>query len=449
MENSSSVHAMSARRILSELLADYRCNDYRVRLWDGSYWSSASPREENPSFTLVLNHPGSLRNMFERPSMLKLGEAFLSGNFDVEGDLLAACELGDYLMRLRLSWAKKIKLALQLRGFPKDSTSAEGRPRATLSGKLGSRSRLKDAISYHYDLPVDFWKLWLDPTLAYSCAYFKNQSDSLDEAQVNKLDYICRKLYLSKGESFLDLGCGWGGLVIFAAENYGVRATGITLSRTQAEYGSSLIRDLGLQKKCEIRHLDFRDYRCGEQYDKVACVGAIEHVPAEELTAFFEHAKTLLKPGGLFLNHGITSSDVKRLPAGPSFVDAFVFPDNGVTTLGRHLIAAEQAGFEVRDVECLREHYLRTCMEWLRRIEENERGLVEKSNRSTQRIFRLYVAAQAYYFKTGVNSVHQTLLANIESKPALIPLTRASWYTFQGATPTEYRPAPSRLTQTA
>jgi cyclopropane-fatty-acyl-phospholipid synthase len=178
-------------------------------------------------------------------------------------------------------------------------------------------------------------------------------------------------------------------------------------------------------------------------------VGAIEHVPARELTAFFEHAKKLLKPGGLFLNHGITSSDVKRLPAGPSFVDAFVFPDNGVTTLGRHLMAAEEASFEVRDVECLREHYLRTCMEWLRRIEENERSLTEKSNRSTQRLFRLYVASQAYYFKTGVNSVHQTLLANVESKPALIPLTRASWYPFQGTTPSEYCHAPSRLTQTA
>jgi cyclopropane-fatty-acyl-phospholipid synthase len=246
------------------MFAGYRCNDYNIRLWDGSHWSSASSREEKPSFTLVLNHPGSLRNMFEHPSMLKLGEAFLSESFDVEGDLLAACELGDHLLRLRLSSAKKIKLALQLRGFPKNSTPAEGRPRATLSGKLGSRGRLKDAISYHYDLPVDFWKLWLDPTLAYSCAYFKNQSDSLNEAQVNKLDYICRKLYLSKGESFLDLGCGWGGLVIFASQNYGVKATGITLSRMQAEYGSSLIRDFGLQKQCEIRHLDFRDYQCAE-----------------------------------------------------------------------------------------------------------------------------------------------------------------------------------------
>ena len=441
---------MTARRVLSEILADYPRSDYRVRLWDGSLWSPSSSRgETKPSFSLVLNHPGSLRSMFEHPSMLKLGEAFLSGSFDVEGDLFAACELGDHLLRLRLSPAKKIKLALQIRGFPRESASAEGRQRAALSGKLGSRRRMKEAISYHYDLPVDFWKLWLDPTLAYSCAYFKNQSDALNEAQLNKLDYICRKLYLSRGERLLDLGCGWGGLVIFAAQNYGVRATGITLSRMQAEYGSGLLRQLGLQDQCEIRHLDFRDYQCREPYDKVACIGAIEHVPVKELKAYFEHAKKLVKPGGLFLNHGITSSAVENLPSGPSFVDAFVFPDNGVTTVGRHLLAAEEAGLEVRDVECLREHYLRTCIEWLRRIEENERGLTEKSNRSTVRLFRLYVAAQAYYFKTGIYSIHQELLANAASKPVAVPLTRASWYNVQGTTSGEHHSTPLSRSQTA
>jgi cyclopropane-fatty-acyl-phospholipid synthase len=450
MENSNSANALAARQVLSEILADYPRSDYRVRLWDGSHWSPSSSREESkPSFTLVLNHPGSLHDIFGRPSMLKLGEAFLSGSWDVEGDLLAACELGDHLMRLRLSWTRKIKLGLQISGFPKASISAEGRPRAALSGKLGSRRRMKEAISYHYDLPVDFWKLWLDPTLAYSCAYFKNQSDSLNEAQLNKLDYVCRKLYLSRGERLLDLGCGWGGLVIYAAKNYGVRATGITLSRMQAEYGSDLVRQLRLENQCEIRHMDFRDYQCREPFDKVASVGAIEHVPVKELTAFFRHAKKHLKPGGLFLNHGITSSSVEDLPAGQSFVDAFVFPDNGVTTVGRHLMAAEAAGLEVRDVECLREHYLRTCIEWLRRIEENERGLTEKSNRSTQRLFRLYVAAQAYYFKTGTYSIHQTLLAKAASKPVAVPLTRASWYNVQGTTPSEHHPTPLSLKQTA
>jgi cyclopropane-fatty-acyl-phospholipid synthase len=435
MDKSNGAHAMVARQVLSEIFADYRRGDYTVRLWDGSHWDPPSLKEgDKPSFTLVLNHPGNLRSLFECQSMLKLGEEFLSGSFDVEGDLVAACELGDHLLRLRLPLSKKIELALQIRSLPKGPTPGEVRSRAVLSGRVGSRGRLRDAIAYHYDLPVDFWKLWLDPTLAYSCAYFKDQSESLDEAQANKLDYICRKLYLSKGERLLDLGCGWGGLVIFAARNYGVRATGITLSRMQAEYGSQLVQQLGLQEKCEIRHLDFRDYQCAEQYDKVACVGAIEHVPVRGLVGFFEHAKRLLRPGGLFLNHGITSAVMENLPPGPSFVDAFVFPDNGVTTLWRHLMAAEEVGFEVRDVECLREHYIRTCSEWLRRIEENELSLTEQSNRSTQRLFRLYVAAQTYYFKTGANSIHQALLARSESKPACIPLTRASWYNSLGTT---------------
>jgi cyclopropane-fatty-acyl-phospholipid synthase len=430
-QNSTDAHAVVARRVLSEILADYRRDDYTVRLWDGSHWLSPSRNEGvRLSFTLVLNHPGSLRSMFERPSMLSLGEAFLSGSFDVEGDLIAACSLGDHLLRLRLSPMQKTKLALQIRTLPKPPVpaSAEGRPRAVLSGRAGSRDRLRDAIAYHYDLPEDFWKLWLDPTLAYSCAYFKDHTDSLNVAQANKLDYVCRKLYLSKGERLLDLGCGWGGLVVFAATHYGVTATGITLSRTQAEYGSHVVQQLGLQKLCQIQHLDFRDYECTEQYDKIACVGAIEHVPPGDLKAFFEHTRKLLKPGGLFLNHGITASVMEDHPPGPSFVDNYVFPDHGVTAVWRQLRAAEEAGFEVRDVECLREHYLRTCTEWLRRIEEKELALTLQSNRPTQRLFRLYVAAQAYYFGVGANNIYQVLLARSESKPLCIPLTRAGWY---------------------
>lgn len=414
---------------LSDILGGYGRNDYAIRLWDGTHWFPPSSKERKVrSFTLVLSHPGSLRNMFERASMLSLGEAFVSGAFDVEGDLCAACELGDYLLRLKPSLRRRIDLALRIRKLPKSPAPSERRARPNLSGKVGSRSRLRNAIAYHYDLPVDFWKLWLDSSLAYSCAYFKNAAESLDDAQANKLDYVCRKLYLSPGERLLDLGCGWGGLVTFAARHYGVKATGITLSRTQAEYGSHLVQQLGLQRQCEIIHLDFRDFSCGDRFDKLACVGAIEHVAVGDLSAFFEHAAGLLKPGGLALNHSITRSENETHPPGPSFVDAFVFPDNGVTTLSRQLKAAEGVGFEIRDVECLREHYIRTCGEWLKRIEEHEVRLTQHSNKPTQRLFRLYVAAQAYYFTTGASGVYQTLLARSESKPTHLPLTRASWY---------------------
>ncbi|HEY6254132.1 MAG TPA: cyclopropane-fatty-acyl-phospholipid synthase family protein [Candidatus Angelobacter sp.] len=429
MQECNGAYAAIVRQILSDILGGYCRYDYAIRLWDGSHWFPPSAKDgTNRSFTLVLSHPGSLRNMFDRASMLSLGQEFLSGSFDVEGNLFAACELGDYLLRLKPSLRRRIKLALRIRKLPKGPTPSEGRARCNLSGSVGSRSRLREAIAYHYDLPVDFWKLWLDSSLAYSCAYFKNGAESLDDAQANKLDYVCRKLYLSQGERLLDLGCGWGGLVTFAACHYGVKATGITLSRTQAEYGSHLVRQLGLQRQCEIIHLDFRDFRCAERFDKIACVGAIEHVPVRDLNAFFEHVARLLKPGGLFLNHGITESASENHPSGPSFVDAFVFPDHGVTTLSCQLKAAEESGFEVRDVECLREHYMRTCSEWLKRIEENEVGLTRHSNRPTQRLFRLYVAGQAYYFKTGASSIHQMLLVRSESKPAHLPLTRASWY---------------------
>src|SRR5712691_5577036 len=198
MQNSNDTHALVTRRVLSDLLADFPRSDYAIRLWDGSDWLPPSANEgAKPSFSLVLGHPGSLRNMFERASPLNMAEAFLADSFDVEGDILAACELGDYLMRLRLPSMKKIKLAVQLRSLPKGRNAVKGLVRANLSGTVGSRDRLRAAIAYHYDLPVGFWRLWLDSTLGYSCAYFKNLTDSLDDAQANKLDYVCRKLYLS------------------------------------------------------------------------------------------------------------------------------------------------------------------------------------------------------------------------------------------------------------
>ena len=174
--------------------------------------------------------------------------------------------------------------------------------------------------------------------------------------------------------------------------------------------------------------MDFRDYSCLDQYDKIACVGAIEHVPVDQLPHFFQHAKSLLRPGGLFLNHGITASHCDKHPAGPSFVDAFVFPDHAVTTIWRHLRAAEEAGLEIRDVECLREHYVRTCREWLCRLEANGREIAKQVNEATQRLFRIYVAAQGYYFSTGASSIYQTLLARSDSGPTEVPTTRASWY---------------------
>ncbi|MFL5364271.1 MAG: class I SAM-dependent methyltransferase [Myxococcales bacterium] len=424
-------YAESTRSLLAALMAGYPAADFAVRLWDGSCWfprEGQEPERSDRRFTLVLTHPGSLRSMFVQPSMLNFGEAFLAGDFDIEGDILAACGLGDYLMRLPLSFFDKLKLAARIRRLPATSRAATGRGRAPRRGRIGSRERLRAAIAYHYDLPVSFWKLWLDPTLAYSCAYFEDPADSLETAQMGKLDYVCRKLELSKGERFLDLGCGWGGLIMHAARRYGVRATGVTLSRCQAEYASGAIRDAGLQRQCEVQFLDFRDLPAEPVYDKVACVGAVEHVPEAQLVAFFEHAKRLLKPGGLFLNHGITGSLGQVHPPGRSFVDAYVFPDHGVTTVSRQLVAAEQAGFEVRDVECLREHYVRTAQEWLRRIERNAAELASHSSVGTQRLYRLYVAAQTYYFSTGASSLHQALFAKMGAREKDVPVTRAHWY---------------------
>lgn len=420
-------HAETSRGLLAKVFGNYPRRDWAIRLWDKSSWRPEGGSEV-PRFTIILNHAGSLRRMLSKPNSLDLGESFLADVFDVEGDLLGACELGDYLLRLDLSVLQKLGILAQLRSLPKLESKVSGHPPARLKGAIGSRERLKAAIAYPYDMPTGFWKAWLDPTLAYSCAYFEQPTDSLATAQKNKLDYVCRKLQLQSGEHLLDLGCGWGGLITHAARNYGVYATGITLSRGQADYVRQLIKDSGLEDRVEVQHLDFRDFPTDRKYDKLSCVGAVEHVPAAALKAFFAHARDLMKPGGLFFNHGITRSITTPLPSGPSLVQRYVFPDHGVTTVSEQLVAAEAVGFEVRDVECLREHYAQTCRQWLRSLEENREEVVAHSSQTSQRLYRLYVAAQTYYFIRGANSLHQMLLSRPEGQIGASPQTRAAWY---------------------
>jgi cyclopropane-fatty-acyl-phospholipid synthase len=202
-----------------------------------------------------------------------------------------------------------------------------------LRGNRTSRERTRQAICYHYDLPVEFWREWLDPQLVYSCAYFRSPEESLDTAQANKLDYICRKLEFRPGEHFLDLGCGWGALVCHAARHYGVHASGITLSPLQADYSTGRIEREGLASRCRIVLGDFREERGEGLYDKIASVGAIEHVAPRDLPAYFQRAFNLLRRGGRFFNQGIVWPATKDRRRGPSFVQNYVFPDGHLETL--------------------------------------------------------------------------------------------------------------------
>lgn len=414
-------------QILTALLSGYSGARFDVRFWDGSAWQVGHGSEAK--FSLSLSRPSALRRMFQRPGMRQLGEAFVAGEFDVSGDMISAFALGDYLLKVDRGVLSKLGLLARLRSLPRPARTPEvAQVASNLASPRGSRARLKEAIKYHYDVDDSFWSHWLDRRRLYSCAYFSSPGQDLETAQVNKIDYVCRKLSLTRGDRFLDMGCGWGALMMHAAAEYGVDAVGVTLSARQAAYVRQEIKSRGLDGSCRVVEADFREITTWGDFDKIACVGAIEHVPEKQMADYFGHAFRLLRPGGLFLSHGITCSLTDRLPAKDSFVDAYVFPDHSVMPLTRSLPAAEEAGFEIRDVESLREHYALTCRHWLRRLEANRAGVEASSSGVQFRVYRLYLAAMAHYFDIGINSLHQVLLHRTNHSPSGLPLTRANWY---------------------
>ena len=261
---------------LNTLFADYSKLDFQVRLWNETRWGSL----EEPRFTLVLKHPGALREMFLRPSELSLGEAYIFDDFDIEGDIEASFEMADYLLGPRTrGLLQGMYLASLLQKLPRSRERNDDYRPATLFGVAHSKDRDCQAVRYHYDLPPAFFALFLDQRLVYSCAYFTTAEEaSIDRAQLNKLDYICRKLRLRQGDRLLDIGCGWGALPIHAAAHYGVHAWGITLSLPQAEVARRCIQDSGLNDRCRVEVCDYRDLESAQQYDKIVSVGMFEHV---------------------------------------------------------------------------------------------------------------------------------------------------------------------------
>jgi cyclopropane-fatty-acyl-phospholipid synthase len=374
--------------------------------------------------------------MFSSPSELTLGEAYIYDDFDIEGDIEAAFDLADYLLGQERSPRETFDLKERLEKVPKSD-----RPRADLhpiefGGRVHSKERDRQAIHYHYDLPAEFYALWLDPRMVYSCAYFSKPEEDLDSAQVRKLDYICRKLRLSPGERLLDIGCGWGALIIHAAAHYGVECVGITLSVPQAEVARKRVRAAGLNDLCRVEVSDYRDIDHEQQYDRIASVGMFEHVGEALLPEYFHQAWDLLRPGGVFLNHGIAYSATYHR-RGPSFTDRYVFPDGEPVPISTSLRAAELSGFELRDVESLREHYALTLHHWVQRLEAHREEACRITDDTTYRIWRLYMAGSAHGFCTGRLNVYQTLFAKPVRGQSGLPLTRADWYPVQASMSSE------------
>jgi cyclopropane-fatty-acyl-phospholipid synthase len=276
----------------------------------------------------------------------------------------------------------------------------------TRSGK----ERDQAAITHHYDVSNEFYALFLDPLMVYTCAYYRDPDGKLDQAQQDKLDLVCRKLALRPGETLLDIGCGWGSLAIWAAQHYGVQAHGVTLSREQAAYASDRIRREGLAERCRVEHRDYRDLAPEVVYDKIAAVGLIEHVGIPNYPAFFAGVRSRLKDGGLYLNHGIVHEFHWKPTSQTEFLYRHVFPNGDLAGLSETLTEAERAHWEILDVEGLRLHYARTCRQWVERLRaraDEARALVGER---TYRTWLLYLTCSAVAFEGGSIGLYQTLM---------------------------------------
>ena len=369
----------------------------RVELWDGRRFDLSA----KPTVTIGIPRRSALQ-YFISPDLNKLGEAFVEGHIRVDGPIKEVFKVAESLARALAS--------------------------STRSGwhRLFRHSRETDrkAIQYHYDVSNEFYSLFLDREMVYSCAYYGNGNESLDTAQSRKLDHILRKLALKPGEKFLDIGCGWGALIVRAARDYGAIATGVTLSENQYLLARERIEKEGLQDRCEVRLCDYRDLE-GE-YDKIASVGMFEHVGLKNLPVYFGKIRSLLKNDGVVLNHGITTSNVDNRPmqlGAGDFIDRYVFPDGELPHLS--LVTAEmaKAGLEVADVESLRRHYARTCEEWAGRLDAKREKAAAVAGERRARIWRVYLAGCAYGFANGWMNLYQVLGCNAAGRNPL-PLTR-------------------------
>ncbi|MFN2569547.1 MAG: class I SAM-dependent methyltransferase [Candidatus Dormibacteria bacterium] len=401
--------------------------DWALVLWDGRRYGAASP-----TFTLTIRDRRGLDQLIGSLSTRGFGRAYASGSIEVE-PLSAFLSTFSTMVPRRMITAAPVLLRSALALGVRPERAPVAAVEARLHGRRHSRQRDAEAIAHHYDLPPAFYRLFLDDTLTYSCAYFEQPDMSLDEAQEAKLEYVCRKLRLRAGECLLDIGCGWGSLALHAARNHGVRVVGITLSAAQAEFAMQRVVDEGLAGQVEIRIADYRD-PIAEHFDAIASIGMIEHVGREKMRDFGRSVHELLRPGGRALIHGITLSPRLRWSRA-SFTQAFVFPDGELEDIGFVDSSLELAGLELRDVESLREHYARTLRMWVERLERNWEEAVRIAGPERARIWRLYMSGSQLAFGAGSVSIHQSLVVRPDSDGrSELPLTRADWYRATGTT---------------
>jgi cyclopropane-fatty-acyl-phospholipid synthase len=394
-----------------------------ARAYDGSRLGPA----DAPA-TLVVRSPVVFRRLVTAPGELGLGRAYVAGELDVEGDLYAAlAALRDRFPDLRAfgprQWAEVLPLvgsSLLRTGFGKLPIPPE---EARLGGVRHSKERDAAAIAHHYDVSNAFYRIVLGPSMTYSCAVWERGDVTLEDAQSAKHELVSGKLGLEPGMRLLDVGCGWGGMVLHAAANHGVRAVGVTLSRRQAEWAEKAVAEAGLADRVEIRYQDYRDVRDGP-FDAISSIGMFEHVGLSQLRVYFGGLRRLLRPGGRLLNHAIARPpNAGRTRFQPnSFIDRYVFPDGELHEVGNVVSTMQRTGYEVRHVESLREHYALTLRAWVSNLETGWDDAVAEVGPGRARVWRLYMAASALNFEAGRTQVHQVLAVRPDAGRSGLPL---------------------------
>jgi cyclopropane-fatty-acyl-phospholipid synthase len=394
---------------LAEWVGDVRAKTNlpaRLVLWNGEQFDFG--QFATPDVTLKVNHVSAMPLLLE-PSLDHLGEAYVKGKIDIDGKLSDIISISYALARNTVTHASKLARVARYFNHTKASD--------------------KKSIQYHYDVSNDFYKLWLDENMVYSCAYFENGNESLGAAQLKKIDHILRKIQIQPGQRLLDIGCGWGALVLRAAQKFGARCVGVTLSQNQFDLATERVKAAGLADQIEVRLQDYRDV--AGPFDRITSVGMFEHVGRKNLPDYFGKVRELLTEDGIAMNHGITSTDFssgETALGGGEFIDRYVFPNGELPHISLALEAMQRGGLEAIDVESLRRHYARTLEIWSDNFEAHADEARKHVDDEKFRIWRVYLAGCAYAFENDDVSIYQIVCRKAGRSAQTLPWSRRYLY---------------------
>lgn len=431
----SEQHLLKAAKELFTSIGALTNAPFAIRLWDGSRIPLGADGDEN--FFISIKGPGVIGSLLRKPTYENLLLHYAHGNIGIHGDLIDFVTLfrkkGSRDGLKKISRFNLLRSALPLLFVPADKITMQHEYRGDVTGRQESRRKDRDFIQFHYDIGNDFYALFLGEEMQYSCGYFTRHDNSLAQAQHDKLEMICRKLRLQQGEKLLDIGCGWGGLICYAARRYGVRAHGVTLSQQQFDYAQEKIRKLGLQDQVSV---ELRDYITLEgNYDKIASIGMFEHIGVANMPKYFGKINSLLRDRGIFLNHGIsrnakpTRRTIRKIRPERRLLLKYIFPGSELDNVGHTIDLLEMHGFEVHDVESWREHYGLTTQHWYRGLLAHREEAIRLVGREKFLLWALYLAGVSIGFTDGSIHICQIVASKHSQKgPSGMPLTREDLY---------------------